>query len=213
MKKILTIATVAVLASCNQQDNTEMKVETKAPIAKKQPKELTIHGDTRIDDYFWMRLSDAQKEADSADAQTQDVLDYLNAENDYTKAMMAHTETFQKDLFEEMKGRIKEDDESVPYQKNGYYYITRYEKGGEYPIHSRKRETLEADEEILLNVNELAEGHEYYATGGLSVSPNNQILAFGEDIVSRRNYTLRFKDLSTGEYLEDKIANTTGGVA
>lgn len=213
MKSILTITTIALLASCNQQEKTEMKIDTIAPIAKKEAKELSIHGDTRIDNYFWMRLSDAQKEADSADAQTQDVLDYLNAENAYTKEKMAHTETFQKNLFEEMKGRIKEDDESVPYKKNGYFYITRYEKGGEYPIHSRKKETLEASEEILLNVNDLAKRHEYYATGGLSVSPNNKILAFGEDTVSRRQYTLRFKNLETGEYLEDRIANTTGGVA
>lgn len=214
MKKgVILSAAVALLLGCNQQDEKEMKTDIMPPIAKKEPKDLSIHGDTRVDNYFWMRLSDEQKEADSADAQTQDVLDYLNAENAYTKEKMAHTETFQKNLFEEMKGRIKEDDESVPYKKNGYFYITRYEKGGEYPIHSRKKESLEADEEILLNVNDLAKGYEYYATGGLSVSPNNSILAFGEDTVSRRQYSIRFKNLETGEYFEDRIGNTTGGVA
>lgn len=212
MKKIILPLMAAAVVACSEKDcNCDMNVTP--PVAKKMPKEFTEHGNTRIDNYFWMRLSDEQKEADSADQQTQDVLDYLNAENAYTQDVMKETEEFQKNLFAEMKGRIKEDDESVPYKYNGYFYITRYEKGKEYPIHARKKETLEAAEEIMLNVNELAEGNTYYSASGLSVSPNNKILAFSEDKVSRRQYTIRFKDLETGEFLAETIPNTTGGVA
>jgi len=114
------------------------------PIAKKNPLKMTVHNDTRVDDYFWMRLSDEQKNAEKPDAQTQDVLDYLNAENDYTKQSLAHTEDFQKKLFDEIVGRIKQDDESVPYADNGYFYITRFEEGKEHPIYSRKKGNLES---------------------------------------------------------------------
>lgn len=171
----------------------------KPPIAKKVPKELSIHGDTRIDNYYWLR-----------EREDQEVVDYLNAENAYTKEQLKHTETLQEELFKEMKGRIKEEDQSVPYKDNGYFYITRYEEGHEYPIYSRKKETLEAEEEIMLNVNELAEGHNYFNINSLSVSPDNKVLAFGEDTVSRRLYTIRFKNLETGEMLEDSIPNTSG---
>lgn len=126
--------------------------------------------------------------------------------------MMSHTDSFQNRLFEEIKGRIKQTDMSVPYKENGYFYITRYEEGKEYPIHSRKKDNLEAAEEIMLNVNELAAGFEYFAIGGRSVSPDNKVLAYGEDTVSRRQYTVRFKDLLTGKNLDDIIPNTTGGV-
>lgn len=180
------------------------------PIAKKIPHPITIHNDTRVDDYFWMRLSDEQKNAETPDSHTQDVLDYLNAENDYTKKVLSHTEGFQKKLFDEIVGRIKQDDESVPYSDNGYYYITRFEKGKEHPIFSRKKGNLEAPEEIMLNENELAKPYDYYKIGGRSVSPNNEIIAFGEDTVSRRIYTIRFKNLHTGEMLPDVIENTTG---
>lgn len=183
-----------------------------APIAEKQPKELTIHGHTRIDDYYWMMLSDAQKEAANPDAQTRKVLDYLNAENAYREKMMAHTDSFQNRLFEEIKGRIKQTDMSVPYKENGYYYITRYEEGQEYAIHSRKKDNLDNPEEILLNVNDLAKNYEYFAIGGMAVSPDNTLLAYSEDTVSRRQYTIRFKDLTTGKMLPDVISNTTGGI-
>jgi oligopeptidase B len=183
-----------------------------APIAEKKPEKLVTHGDTRIDNYFWMRLSDKQKNAEKPDAQTQKVLDYLNAENAYREKMMAHTDTFQNRLFEEIKGRIKQTDMSVPYKENGYFYITRYEEGKEYPIFSRKKENLEAAEEIMLNVNDLAEGHAYFAVGGRSVSPDNKILAYSEDTVSRRQYTIRFKDLTTGKNLTDVLPVTTGSI-
>ena len=183
----------------------------KPPIAKKIPLEMITHNDTRVDDYFWMRLSDEQKNAETPDAQTQDTLDYLNAENDYTKQVLAHTEDFQKKLFDEIVGRIKQDDESVPYADNGYFYLTRFEEGKEHPIYARKKGNLEATEEIMLDENELAKPFDYYKIAGKSVSPSNQIVAFGEDTVSRRIYTIRFKNLTTGEMLPDVIENTTGG--
>jgi oligopeptidase B len=181
------------------------------PIAEKQPKELTIHNHTRVDHYFWMRLTDEQKVAKEKDEQTQKVEQYLHDENAYFESVMADTVEFQEALFEEMKGRIKEDDESVPYFKNGYYYITRYEKGSQYPIYSRKKGTLEAKEEILFDVNKEAEGHEYFQLGGLNVSPDNKLVAYAVDNVSRRQYAIRIKNTETGEVYSDIIGNTTGG--
>lgn len=169
------------------------------PIATKKPKELTIHDDIRIDDYYWLN-----------ERENPEVIDYLNAENEYFKKMTSHTSKFQEDLFEEMKARIKEDDESVPYKKNGYYYISRFKKGDQYPRYTRKKGTLEANEEILFNVNEMAQGYDYYQLKGLSVSKNNKLIVFGVDTVSRRQYTLQFKNLETGEIYPEKIENTTG---
>ncbi len=186
------------------------EIKAEAPKAKKKAKELSIHGDTRIDNYYWMKLSDEQKNAETPDAQTKDVVSFLNAENDYTKAKLKHTESFQEKLYDEIVGRIKQDDSSVPYKENGYYYITRFEEGKEYPIYSRKKENLEAAEEIMLNVNDLAKDYKYFSAAGLEVSPNNKILSFGEDTLSRRIYTIKFKDLETGEMIDDAIPNTTG---
>jgi oligopeptidase B len=139
------------------------------------------------------------------------VIDYLERENDYYDKMTAHTDAFKQDLFEEMKGRIKEDDASVPYKLNGYYYITRFETGKDYPIYTRKKGSLDAEEEILFDVNEMAEGHSYYNLTGLSVSPNNKMISFGVDTVSRRNYTIYIKDLETGKIKDAPIELTTGG--
>lgn len=171
-----------------------------APQAKKIEKKLSIHGDTRIDDYYWLN-----------ERENPEVINYLNAENAYTETMLKDTEQFQKDLFEEIKARIKEDDSSVPYRYNGYWYITRFEKGGEYPIHTRKKDNLDAPEEIMFNVNEMAKPFSYYNLNGLNVSENNELAAFGEDTLSRRIYTIRVKNLKTGEMLPDKLENTTGG--
>lgn len=196
-----------IFGSCKKQ---EMNKDIKAPVAEKQPTKLEKHGDVRTDDYFWMRLTDAQKNAKVKDEQTQKVYDYLNAENAYYDEMTKETKEFQEELFQEMKGRIKEDDESVPYKKDGYFYITRYEKGQQYPIYSRKKETLEAEEEIMFNVNKEAEGYEYFQLGGLSVSPDNKMTAFATDTVSRRQYFIRIKNLETGKIYKDIIENTTG---
>lgn len=176
-----------------------MKTILNTPKAKLVSKELNIHGDTRNDDYFWLK-----------DRENKEVIDYLNAENAFFDEAMTHTKDFQTDLFEEMKARIKEDESSVPYKHNGYWYITRYEKGSDYPIYTRKKDTLEAPEEILLDGNVEAKGHEYYKVRGLSISPDNTMLSYGLDTVSRREYVIRIKNLITGEYFEETITNTTG---
>jgi oligopeptidase B len=173
-----------------------------APIAKIEKKELTIHGDTRVDNYFWLN----QRE-------NPEVVAYLEAENAYTKAMMSHTDAFQEKLFKEMVGRIKQTDISVPYLENGYYYYTRFEEGKEYPLYCRKKGSTEAAEEIMLDVNQMAIGHSFYEIGGFQVSEDNRLLAYGVDTVSRRIYTIYFKDLVTGEILPDKIDSTAGNLA
>jgi len=186
------------------------KNDLKPPVPKKEAHEMTLHDHTRTDDYYWMKLTDEQKQAEKPDAHTQEVLDYLNGENTYREGVMSHLKGFQNELFEEIKGRIKKDDASVPYKSNGYWYYTRYEKGKEYPFYCRKKGTIEADEEVMMNVNEMAEGFDYYQLGGLSVSPDNKWLAYSVDTLSRRIYTIHFKNLETGEIIEDKIENTTG---
>ena len=168
------------------------------PIAKIIPKTLEKFGDSRIDNYYWLN-----------DRENPEVIDYLNKENEYYHKMTAHTKDFQKDLFEEMKSRIKEDDESVPYLYNGYYYITRFETGKDYPIYSRKKESLAAKEEILFDCNALAKGHTYFQLGGLSISPNNKFASFAVDTKGRRIYTLKFKNLETNKILKDQIKNTS----
>ncbi|NIM58600.1 MAG: prolyl oligopeptidase family serine peptidase [Candidatus Aminicenantes bacterium] len=172
------------------------------PVAEKIPKELTFHGDTRLDNYYWLNERDNPK-----------VIAYLTAENEYKDAMMKHTERFQKKLYEEIVGRIKKTDMSVPYKERSYYYYSRYEGEGEYPIYCRKKGSMEAEEEILLNVNEMAKGHAFYSVAGYTVSTDNNLIAFGVDTVSRRKYTINFKNLKTGEMLPDKIPVTSGRAA
>ena len=196
--------TIVTACSTNSKENT---INLKPPIAEKKDSVLTIHGDTRVDPYFWMRLTDEQKSAKTPDEQTQNVLTYLNQENEYKSSVMKHTEGLQTKLFDEIVGRIKKTDESVPYFRNGYWYYTRYEEGKEYPIYARKEASLDAGEQVMLNVNGMAEGVGYYAASGLNVSPDNTMVVFGEDTLSRRVYTLRFKDLNTGRYLGDEIPN------
>ncbi|MGB5269838.1 MAG: S9 family peptidase, partial [Eudoraea sp.] len=184
-------------ASCQNQ-NQNMEV-INAPTAKTIPIKLIKHDDIRVDDYLWLNQRD-----------NKDVLAYLEEENNYYSALTEHTKSFQEELFEEMKGRIKEDDSSLPYKLNGYWYITRYEIGKEYPIYSRKKGNLESAEEIIFNCNELAEGHEYFDLRGVTVSPDNKLAAFGTDTISRRQYHIQIKNLETGEIYPDKIDNTTG---
>ena len=174
---------------------------------------MKIHGHNRVDDYYWMRLTDEQKSAKKSDAQTQKVVDYIDTETDYLNNSLKHTKPLQEKLYNEMVGRIKKDDQSVPYFENEYYYYTRYEKKKEYPIHCRKHKDLDNNEEIILDVNILAEGYDYFAIGGMSVSPDNQWLSYGVDTLSRRFYKIYFKHLISGKVLEQTIPNTTGGVA
>ena len=212
MKQLLKFsALICIIFASSCKPEIKMNKDVKTPKAEIQAKSLTIHNSTRIDNYFWMRLTDEQKTAKNKDNQTQKVEAYLNAENEYFDKVTASTNNFQKELFEEMKGRIKEDDTSVPYFRNNYFYITRFEKGSQYPIYSRKKESLEVDEEILFDVNQEALEHEYFQLGALNVSPDNKLVAFATDTVSRRQYTIQIKNLETGKLLTDKIENTTGG--
>jgi oligopeptidase B len=199
---LMTILLLVFLIACNNQPSV------KPPVAEKIPHELF---NNRTDDYFWMRLSDEQKNAATPDEQTAKVLDYLNKENEYSKAVLRNTEELQKTLYNEIVGRIKKDDQSVPYFDNGYYYYNKYTEGKEYPVYYRKKGSLEAPEEILLDVNKLADGKSYCSVNGLSVSRDNKILSYGVDYVSRRRYTLNFLDIGSGSLLPDKIENTTGG--
>lgn len=169
------------------------------PAPRKIPTELKIHDDTRIDDYYWLK-----------DKENPETLEYLQAENFYLETMMAGAKNLQDELFIEMKGRIKETDESVPVYKKGYYYYTRFEEGKQYYKYCRKKETLNAPEELLLDVNEMAVGYAYFAVSGFSVSPDNHFLAYGEDRVGRRQYTIYIKDLRTGDTLRDLLYPTSG---
>jgi len=197
-KEILVVLCLTFAISMYSQEND--MVEVTAPVAKKIPEKLEKHGDVRVDDYYWMK-----------DRENPEVISHLEAENTYYNALTSHTKAFQDSLFTEMKSRIKEDDESVPYKQEGYWYITRYETGKEYPVYSRKKESLTAKEDIMFNGNEMAEGHEYFSIGGIAVSPDNTMAAFGVDTVSRRQYHIQIKNLKTGEIYDDKIENTTGG--
>jgi oligopeptidase B len=169
------------------------------PFAKIIPKKLKKHNHTRIDNYFWLN-----------NRENPEVIDYLTQENDYYKSMTAHTKDFQNKLYEEMKARIKEDDSSVPYFYNGYYYLTKFEKNKNYPIYIRRKKTLTAADEILFDCNILATGHAYFQLGELSISPNNNYAIYSFDTVGRRIYTIQIKNLKTNEILEDCIENTVG---
>jgi oligopeptidase B len=169
------------------------------PIAKQIPKELVAHNDVRIDNYFWMN-----------NRENPEVIQYLEEENAYCDQALKHTEQFQNDLFEEMKARIKEDDQSVPYKYNGYWYIVKFETGKGYPIYIRRKESLEAPDELLFDCNKMAEGHSYFKLTGISVSPDNTKVSYGLDTLGRRQYTLHIKDLTTNEVFPERIENTTG---
>ena len=204
MKNIYLILTL-ILSACMQKSTI--------PKATKKPYEMTEHGNTRIDNYYWMRLTDDQKSAKKYDNQTAEVVEYIEDENSYLESNLSHTKNFQDDLFEEIVGRIEKDDESVPYFDNGYFYYSRYESGKEYAIHCRKKGSLDGQEEILLDENILADGFDYFAIGGRRVSPDNKWLAYGVDTLSRRIYEIHFKNLETGEVLETTIPNSSYGVA
>lgn len=174
----------------------------KAPIAEIKPHEMTIHGHTRTDNYFWLKEREDEK-----------VIKYLEDENAYTADALADTKQFQEDLYNEMRSRIKEDDETVPYMDNGYFYYTRYEEGKEYKLHCRKKGSLEADEEVFIDENKMAEGHDYFALGGIEISDDNKIAAFGIDTVSRRIYTIHFINLENSEIFAETISGCAGGGA
>lgn len=185
----------------NTQTQNSMKMikGIEGPKANQIEKKLTIHGDTRIDNYFWLN-----------ERENPEVISYLEKENVYTEKVMEPLKAFRSTLFEEMKGRIKESDMSVPYKKHGWFYYVRYEEGKEYPIYCRKEGSLDAQEDVIMDVNPMAKGYEYYNVTGLSLSPNKKVLAYGEDTVSRRIYHIKFKNMETGELYPFSIENTTG---
>ncbi len=204
MKRIhilLTLSIAVVLFACSGRKTVN------PPVAEKIPHEIF---DKRIDNYFWMRLSDEQKTDTTPDEQTLKVLNYLKGENEYAKAVMKHTDTLQKILYKEMVGRIKKDDESVPYLENGFYYYIKYSEGKEYPVHYRRKGSLDAPEEIILDENKLAEGQEFCSVGMLSVTRDGRLLAYSIDTVSRRQYDIYFIDLETGKQLPEKIDSVAG---
>lgn len=171
-----------------------------APKATKKPHKLEKHGHTRIDNYFWLR-----------ERENPEVIAYLEAENAYTNAQLKDTEALQEELAQEMIARVKQNDQSVPYRYQGYLYYNRYEEGKEYPIYCRKKlDDAQATEEIMFEVNQMAEGHSYYSLGGINISPNNRYAAFFVDTVGRRKYTLHFKDLQSGEILSQHILDASG---
>ena len=199
----------AVMFSCGSRQNV------KPPVAEKIPHE--VFGN-RIDNYYWMRLSDAQKGSiamhydATPDEQTAKVIGYLNAENEYTSRVLSHTAVLQNTLYNELTGRIKQDDETVPYLDNGYYYYNKYSEGKEYPVYYRKKGSADAPDELLLDVNKIAEGQKYCSVAGLKVSRDNRYLAYSADLISRRRYTIHFIDLKTMQPLQEKIENTSGNV-
>ena len=186
---------ITILLSC------DMKKNLKEPIAEKIEKKLSIHGDTRIDEYYWLNQRGDKK-----------VIDYLNAENSYRDLYMKDYKGLEEELFQEIKSRIKEDDSSVPYLDNGYYYYTRYEKGKQYPIYCRKKGNLEAKEEVLIDANIMSEGYDYFRVGDIEISPDDKVMAYSIDTLSRRIYTIYFMNLETREVHKENIKNTSGSI-
>jgi len=191
---VLAVVCSAIMISCSPRTPV-------APTAEKVPHELELHGDVRVDDYYWLR-----------ERTNPEVLEYLEAENAYASSMMAETEVFQEELFEELKNRIEPNDSTLPALFHGYYYYKRYEGGLEYPIHCRKQGSVEATEEIILDVNQIAEGHEFCSVRGVAVSPDTRLLAWALDAVGRRKYAINFTDLETGEVMSDVIPDVTGNL-
>lgn len=204
------IIVICLLSSCLLNTNDVKKEAYQwpqgiaAPVADIKPHNRIIHGDTVPDNYYWM-IDYFKKGPDSTN-----VVDYLKAENKYMDTMMSGTKHFQAKLFDEMKARIKEKDESVPFFKNGYYYYSRNEEGKQYFKYCRKKGSLEGKEEILADVDAMAEGHPYFAAVGFNVSEDNKLLAYGIDTVSRRQYIIHIKNLETGEMYKDAMFNTSG---
>jgi oligopeptidase B len=173
-----------------------------SPNLKKTPKSLIKFNDERIDNYYWLK-----------ERENPHVIEYLNSENDYYRKMTLHTKDFQDKLFNEIKNKIKEEDQSVPYFLNGYWYVTKYKENLDYPIYSRYKDSLRSKEEILFDCNELAQSCDYFNLSNFKISPDNKIVAYSIDTVSRRLYTIKFKNLDNGEILKDEITNTSGTFA
>lgn len=203
---VLSMAFAAIEGNCQPVQHMDKSIwpAEKPPVAEKKPHRMEAHGDVRVDPYYWM--NDYFKKGPDSTS----VVKYLEAENDYYTKMMAGTEALQEKLYKEMRQRIKEQDESVPYFKNGYHYYTRQVAGKDYYLFCRKKGSLDAQEEILLDVNAMAEGHAYYAATGFKVSPDNNLLAYAVDTKSRRQYVIYVRDLTTGKDLPISITGADG---
>jgi oligopeptidase B len=212
---IISTLILASLTACKPEDKpatataspvaaTAAANSVREPLAEKRPVELTRHGDTRVDEYYWLR-DDTRSDPE--------VLAYLEAENRYFESQMAHTEALQKNLFDEMTGRLDPDDSSVPYEKDGYWYYNRYEPGKDYAIYARRKGSMSADEEILVDGNRRAEGHSFYQLMGIEVSDDHRYVAIAEDTVGRRINTIRVLDTLTGEFLPEQIGNAEDSLA
>ncbi|MBU2893331.1 S9 family peptidase [Colwellia sp. D2M02] len=210
-KLCLVISSALLISACSHNENTANElpdnqtpmISITAPVAKKVPYEIVTHGHKRVDDYYWMR-DDTRTDPE--------ILAHLAAENSYVDAKLAHTSELQETLFEEIKARIKKDDNSVPTKRGNYFYASQMQGDNEYPIYIRSTDFSGSNTEVLLDVNQLAKAHDYYQLSGLRVSPSEKVLAYGEDTVSRRIYTIKFKDLSTGELLADELIGTSGNI-
>jgi oligopeptidase B len=196
---ILVIVFLASILALADTACRKAELGPQPPVAEKVRKEFLEFGKTRVDNYYWLKERENPK-----------AVDYLKAENEYLQAVLKPTEALQEKIYQEMVGRIKPTDMSVPYRDNGYYYYTRFEDGKEYPVYCRKKGSLESPEEILLDGNVLAAGQPFLSLEGLEVSPDNNLLAYAVDMVSRRLYVQRFKSLASGENLPDEIPNTLG---
>jgi oligopeptidase B len=210
LRPMAAAAAVALLGACaaiapegpkNMNDDSTLPVP---PVAAMKPHAVASPHGSRTDEYYWLR--DDTRESP-------EVLAYLEAENAYKDAMLAQVAPLKDKLFGEIVSRIKQDDSSVPYRERGYWYYSRYDAGQEYPVYARRRGTLDAPEEVMLDGNALAQGHDFYQVGALEVSPDDRYVAWAEDTVGRRQYTLRIRDLRTGEILPDRIENTDGDIA
>ena len=188
-----------LLSGCKRKTIMNQEQEFDPPKAEIKKYQHKTHNDIRVDEFYWLNNPDDPE-----------VIDYLERENEYYKKSTKHLKSLENKLFSEMRSRIKEDDSSVPYFYNGFWYITRYEKNKQYPIYTRKKQDLSSREEILFDCNELAKGYDYFRLVGINISPDNKKVVFGIDTLSRRKYTLMVKDLVSGELLNTHIKNTTG---
>jgi oligopeptidase B len=200
MKNLILVLVLAfTLMACSSEEST---TATTAPTAEKRPQTLELHGDSRVDDYYWLR-----------ERENPEVIAYLEAENAHTETTLEPFNGLQGILFDEMKSRIKQEDQSAPYRRGEYFYYVRYEEGNEYPIYARKKGSLDAPEHIMLDVNKLAGDADYFAVRSFSVSPDGTTAVYGVDTAGRRFYDLYFMDIESGELLPDKIEDTTANLS
>ncbi|MEM1413052.1 MAG: oligopeptidase B, partial [Pseudomonadota bacterium] len=202
--KTLTAGLTLALTLASTHGHTESAMTAKEPRAEKRPHEMTLHGITRVDEYHWLRDDDRNDP---------EMLAYLEQENAWFKQEIAHTEKLQETLYEEMTGRLDPDESSVPYEQDGYWYYSRYEPDKEYAIYARKKGSLDAEEEIIIDGNQRAEGEDFYRLGNLEVSDDHRYVAIAEDTLSRRIFTIRILDTQTGEFLDTEIGNASASLA